>query len=565
MDREEARGLIHRATNCSEHHVVLFTDGEFSDVFLSYLQALDVPRLCAESYRPPVVLLGRDLDSPLRQEVRKLGAEVTEIANDSDGHYDRRKLETLLKFYRKQERTIIGAFSVGDSTTGVLNDTQQITALLHSNGALSVWDYSAAAAYTKIDVCPIVSYGGLTYKDAAYVRTDRFLGGEGASGVFITKGTSLINPMFETVLEGILSYSCVEGEIDRCLSPHSTQEPVTSRDRRRHIVAGPIRARAAFELKGYFGDCYLQKRTLEVSERLSRSLSTQESIHVAGRRTDAIALPYLSLLFFHPHTEWAMHHGFIVALLQDLFGISAALRPAAVHHLPETPQLECQRAMHSILSHDSAMPFASEKIMHVGCVHFSLMYFMKDIDLDFLSAAILLIAKEGWRLLPFYRLDGGMPGDVCMCDVCRFNVATGKWMMPHNFTSKAERLGNTMAKLRALQSSTQSVHYRHISYLERARKVLQSITDKTVRKTLKVGHQPQGEEGLSDMAVSARWFMTPADALELLDDASPVRLSKNTAAERAGERRRTWPGAHPTVTSPTSFKSRQYRRRFGQT
>ena len=556
--------MIHRATHCSEQHVVLFTDGEFSDVFLSYLQALDVPKLCAESYRPPVVLLGRDLGSPLRKEVRKLGAEVTEIPDDSDGHYDRRKLETLLKFYRKQERTIIGAFSVGDEMTGVLNDTQQITALLHSNGALSVWDYSSAAAYTKIDVCPIVSYGGLTYKDAVFVRTDRFLGGEGASGVFITKGTSLVNPMFETVLEGILAYSCFEGEIDRSLSVHSTHEAVTSRDRRRHIVGGPVRARAAFELKGYFGDCYLQKRTLEVSERLSRSLSTQESIHIAGRRTDAIALPYLSLLFFHPHTEWAMHHGFIVALLQDLFGISAAPRPAAVHHLPETPQLECQRAMHSILSHDSSVPFANEKIMHVGCVHFSLMYFMRDIDLDFLSAAILLIAKEGWRLLPFYRSDRVMPGEMSMYRVCRFNVATGKWIMPHNFSSKAERLGSTMAKLRALQSSTQSVHYRHVSYLERARKLLQSVTDRTVRKTLKDGHPPQGEEGLSDSAVKTRWFMTPADALELLGDASPVRLSKNTAAEHMGERRRTWPGTTPTLTSPTSFRSRHYRRRFGQ-
>ena len=403
--REEARRFIHKATNCSEDHVVIFTEDQtFQQVFQSYLQALDIPRLSQHGRKPPMVLIGHDLHEPLHAEVRKLGAEITEIHFGTNGQYDLKKLEALLKFYKKQERVLIGAFSMGDEISGVLNDPQQMTALLHAYGALAVWDYSSAGAYTKIDMCPLVSYEGLTFKDAAFVRASQFLGGEGASGVFITTSNLLKNPMFETVFEGVLAVSCVEGSVERSMSAHSTAEAISTLTARRKLVSGPLRARCAFELKGYFGDCYLQNRTLEIAEKLSRALVSHASIHVIGHGTiSGMALPYLSLFFFHPHTEWAMHHGFIVALLQDLFGIMALPHRVETSHLPETPTLESQRFMHTILSTESDINFVSERIMHVGCVHFSLMYFMRDIDLDFLSAAIQLVAEEGWRLLPVYR------------------------------------------------------------------------------------------------------------------------------------------------------------------
>ena len=38
-----------------------------------------------------------------------------------------------------------------------MNDDITITALLHKYGALSFWDYAAAAPYVKIDMNPKVS------------------------------------------------------------------------------------------------------------------------------------------------------------------------------------------------------------------------------------------------------------------------------------------------------------------------------------------------------------------------------------------------------------------------
>jgi hypothetical protein len=39
-----------------------------------------------------------------------------------------------------------------------MNDDVSITALLHKYGALSFWDYAAAAPYVKIDMNPKVFY-----------------------------------------------------------------------------------------------------------------------------------------------------------------------------------------------------------------------------------------------------------------------------------------------------------------------------------------------------------------------------------------------------------------------
>jgi cysteine sulfinate desulfinase/cysteine desulfurase-like protein len=47
---------------------------------------------------------------------------------------------------------VIGSFSAASNVTGILTDADRVAALLHRHGALSVWDYSAAAPYVAIRV-----------------------------------------------------------------------------------------------------------------------------------------------------------------------------------------------------------------------------------------------------------------------------------------------------------------------------------------------------------------------------------------------------------------------------
>ena len=47
---------------------------------------------------------------------------------------------------------LIGSFSAASNVTGILSDTRAIAALLHRYGALSFWDFAAAAPYVDIEM-----------------------------------------------------------------------------------------------------------------------------------------------------------------------------------------------------------------------------------------------------------------------------------------------------------------------------------------------------------------------------------------------------------------------------
>jgi len=56
-----------------------------------------------------------------------------------------------LKFYQKENRLKIGAFSAGSNITGTLFDVDRIALICHQHEALAVFDYAAVAPYVNIN------------------------------------------------------------------------------------------------------------------------------------------------------------------------------------------------------------------------------------------------------------------------------------------------------------------------------------------------------------------------------------------------------------------------------
>ena len=75
---------------------------------------------------------------------RESAAEVVAVGEDGNGQVDLDELEALLVRHAGRP-LLVGAFSAASNVTGILTDTDRLAALLHRHGALSVWDYSAAA------------------------------------------------------------------------------------------------------------------------------------------------------------------------------------------------------------------------------------------------------------------------------------------------------------------------------------------------------------------------------------------------------------------------------------
>ena len=87
----------------------------------------------------------------------------------------------------------IGSFSAASNVTGILSDARAISILLHRHGALSFWDFAAAAPYVAIEMGPFAATPAgretdpLAYKDAIFISPHKFIGGPGTPGVLVAR------------------------------------------------------------------------------------------------------------------------------------------------------------------------------------------------------------------------------------------------------------------------------------------------------------------------------------------------------------------------------------------
>lgn len=103
------------------------------------------------------------------------------------GEVDLENLQEQLNIARREsnDRFIIGCFSAASNITGVLSNVDTITSMLHNYGALSFWDYSAAAPYVALKVNP--QENPSSWKDAVFFSGHKFLGAPQSPGVLIAK------------------------------------------------------------------------------------------------------------------------------------------------------------------------------------------------------------------------------------------------------------------------------------------------------------------------------------------------------------------------------------------
>jgi selenocysteine lyase/cysteine desulfurase len=112
---------------------------------------------------------------------RESAAEVVAVGEDADGHIDLDELEAQLVRHAGRP-LLVGAFSAASNVTGILTDTDRLAALLHRHGALSVWDYSAAAPYLPIRMAASAPGAG-DHKDAVFFSPHKFIGGPQTPGI----------------------------------------------------------------------------------------------------------------------------------------------------------------------------------------------------------------------------------------------------------------------------------------------------------------------------------------------------------------------------------------------
>jgi len=383
--REQARQTIHRAVGGTDRDLVIFTGSGATAAVAKLVGLLGLGR--AEGPRP-VVLVGPFEHHSNLLPWRESAAEVVAVGEDGDGHVDLAELEAQL--VRHAGRPLIGSFSAASNVTGILSDTDRIAALLHRHGALSFWDYSAAAPYLPIRMGERRPGAG-DHKDAVFFSPHKFVGGPQTPGVLVVRRELVRNPVPTVPGGGTIAFVDPVGH-------RYLDDPVAREEGGTPAIVESVRAGLVVALKQAVGTDLIQERESRLLHRALDRWRANPNLELLGN-LDVPRLPIVS--FRVRHGRRYLHHELVVALLNDLFGIQARGGCSCAgpygHRLlgvgPERSRALSEQAGNGYLG------------MKPGWVRLSFNYFVDDRVAGYLIEAVDLVATFGHRLLGEYAFD----------------------------------------------------------------------------------------------------------------------------------------------------------------
>lgn len=397
--REEAREMIRSCVNADDTYAVVFAGSGATGAVNHLIDVLGlrIPSNLEDRYhlsdqipasQRPVVFIGPFEHHSNELTWRESIADVVRISEDGDGHVDLDHLAAELAAHADRPLKI-GSFSAASNVTGIISDTRALARLLHLHGALSFWDFAAAAPYVAIDMVP--DDDPLAYKDAIFFSPHKMIGGPGTPGVLIARKGLFENRVPAVPGGGTVAF--VNPNEHRYIDDIEHREEGGT-----PAIIESIRAGLVFQLKRAVGADRIRRLEHSFIERAVASWNTNPNIKILGN-PDADRLSIVS--FVIRHGDRYLHHNFVVALLNDLFGIQSR------------GGCSCAGPYgHRLLGIDLDTSLEFDREVRRGCegikpgwVRVNFNYFLSDEVFDFIVEAVHIVANDGWRLLPHYRFE----------------------------------------------------------------------------------------------------------------------------------------------------------------
>jgi selenocysteine lyase/cysteine desulfurase len=399
--REDARRIIRDAVGGDDDTCVIFCGSGTTGAIdrLIGVLGLRLPSAMEDRYhlaeqipsqQRPVVFVGpfehHSNELPWRESL----VDVVRIPEDADGHIDQQRLAEELQRY--EDRPLrIGAFSAASNVTGIVSDTDGISALLHRHGALAVWDFAAAAPY--IDIRMIAPDNEpLAFKDAVVLSPHKFVGGPGTPGVLAVRRELLTNRVPDVVGGGTVAYVNPEEHV-------YLADPVAREEGGTPAIVESIRAGLVFQLKEAVGTDTIRAHEHDYLRRAISAWSDVPSLQVLGNLS-ADRLSIVSFVVRRPGGRY-LHHNAVVTLLDDLFGIQAR------------GGCSCAGPYgHRLLGIDIERSHEYEREITRGCegikpgwVRVNFNYFISEAVFQYIVRAVAFIAEHGAAFLTDYQFD----------------------------------------------------------------------------------------------------------------------------------------------------------------
>ena len=482
--REDARRIIKESIGGDDTTAVIFAGSGTTGAVDKLIGILNfrLPNDLAERYslleqipaeQRPVVFIGpfehHSNELPWRESI----ADVVVIHEDADGHIDINDLQAQLEKYASRPFKV-GSFSAASNVTGIVTDCDSISELLHQYGAYAFWDYAAAGPYIDIDMNP--SGKPLAYKDAVVLSPHKFIGGPSTPGILAIRRELAQNSVPQTVGGGTVAY-VNEFEHVYLKDIEHREEAGTP------AIVESIRAGLVFKLKHAVGVDNIRSYEHDFVSRAVEAFSQHPNISVLGN-TEADRLSIVSFTIKRQGGKY-LHHNFVVALLNDVFGIQSR------------GGCSCAGPYgHRLLGIDLETSHDFEREIDRGCegikpgwIRINFNYFISEEVFEYIVQACLLIADEGWKLLPQYI----------------FDPLTGRWRHKEGAVEPTLRLEDVSFGGSGMQYEVHTVHADESAltdYLSKAQLLFENLPQPDLEKI------PHWD---SDTFEGLRWFDIAAD------------------------------------------------------
>ncbi|CAB9521136.1 Cysteine desulfurase [Seminavis robusta] len=390
--REDARGAIREACNAPQDEYAVIFCGSGSTAAMNKLAAvMGISPLAASIEEPSqrgVVFISAQEHHSNELLWRECGnVDCVVIPQDPNtGLLDEQELVQQLILF-KDRPLKLASFSAASNVTGIRCDTKTVTKLVHEHGALAVWDFAAAGPHVVTDLQE-------HDMDGVYLSPHKFVGGPGTPGVLIARRSLFTNAVPTVPSGGVINF--VQPHHHEYLDDIETREEGGT-----PAIVESIRCGLVFGLHHKVGGDWIEQHENNFLRKAFKSWQQNSNIVLLGN-TDAKRVPIVSFLVKAPGTSGSfIHHNFVVALLNDLFGIQARGGCSCAmpygHLLMDIDNVESDRIFGAMKDLGDALK--------PGWTRVAFSYYMSEETVKYMIDAVNLIANEGYKLMSHYKLN----------------------------------------------------------------------------------------------------------------------------------------------------------------
>lgn len=343
----------------------------------------------------PVVFVGPYEHHSNEVSWRECYAEVIEIDLDSRGLLDLADLERKVSKAEYRDRFKIGAFSAGSNVSGIKTPVFEVARILHQNDTLVFFDYAAVAPYTEINICMDQD----SFFDGIYFSPHKFLGGPGSSGILIINERIYRKDLPPTIAAG--------GTVDFVsLNEQKYNPEIEAREKPGTPgILQTLRAALAMELKEKCNPALIEQKERDYTRRVIERLAAFPEIEIIGNTDPENRIAIIS--FNIKYGDSWLHPRFVVALLNDLFGIQSRAGCSCAgpygHRVLKITREKSQEFKELIMEGQAGIK--------PGWARVNFHFLLNEAEFKFICDAIVFIAQNGKYFLQLYR----------------FDIHTGKW------------------------------------------------------------------------------------------------------------------------------------------